>query len=158
MTATECYACRHNDQPLGALPSRERVFDNGLWHVAHAFSSALPGWMVVVPRRHVVSLSELTATEAANLGPLLAGLSEALEDGLGARKAYAAFFAEAEGFAHLHVHVIPRSDDLPAEHRGPRVFHYLEQPQDQWVSPTTMNQIADRLRPILADHITSSGA
>lgn len=155
MTADECYACRQNDQPLMALPSRERIFDNGLWRVAHAFSSALPGWMVVLLRRHVLSLSELTASEAANLGPLLAGLCKALEDGLGARKAYAVLFAEAEGFAHLHVHVIPRSDDLPAEHRGPSVFHYLDGPQDQWVSSTTMDQIADRLRPILIEHLPS---
>jgi diadenosine tetraphosphate (Ap4A) HIT family hydrolase len=153
MTVTECYACRHNDQPPAALPSRERIFDNGLWRVAHAFSSALPGWMVVIPRRHVLSLSELTTTEAATLGPVLAGLSRALEDGLGARKAYVVFFAEAEGFAHLHVHVIPRSDGLPAQHRGPRVFHYLEQPEDRWVSPAAMDQIADRLRPLLAEHV-----
>jgi hypothetical protein len=46
---TECHDCRHNDQLLEALPTRERVFNNGLWRVAHAFSSALPGWMVVIP-------------------------------------------------------------------------------------------------------------
>jgi diadenosine tetraphosphate (Ap4A) HIT family hydrolase len=153
MTDTGCYTCRHNDQPPAALPSRERIFDNGVWRVAHAFSSALPGWMVVVPRRHVLSLSELTAREATSLGPVLAGLSRALERELGARKAYVVFFAEAEGFAHLHLHVIPRSDDLPTEHHGPGVFHYLEQPQNQWVTPTTMDQIADRLRPLLAEHV-----
>jgi hypothetical protein len=70
---TECHDCRHNDQLLEALPTRERVFNNGLWRVAHAFSSALPGWMVVIPRRHVLSLSELTASEATSLGPLLRG-------------------------------------------------------------------------------------
>jgi diadenosine tetraphosphate (Ap4A) HIT family hydrolase len=153
MTAAECYTCRQNNQPLAALPSRERVFDNGLWRVAHAFSSALPGWMIVVPRRHVLSLSELTDSEAAHLGPLLVGLSRALEEGLEARKAYVVFFAEAEGFAHVHIHVVPRSDSLPAEHRGPRVFQYLEGPQDQWVSPTTMDEIADRIRPVLAEHV-----
>jgi diadenosine tetraphosphate (Ap4A) HIT family hydrolase len=125
---TECHDCRYNDQLLEALPTRERVFNNGLWRVAHAFSSALPGWMVVIPRRHVLSLSELTASEATSLGPLLTALSTALERGLGARKAYLAFFAEAKGFAHLHLHVVPRSDDLLSE-QGPHILHYLEQPR-----------------------------
>jgi hypothetical protein len=94
---TDCYACQHNLQELSALPSRERVYDDGRWRVAHAFTSALLGWMVVVPRRHVVSMAQLTAGEATAVGPLLAGLSRGLERNLGARKAYVAFFAEAEG-------------------------------------------------------------
>jgi diadenosine tetraphosphate (Ap4A) HIT family hydrolase len=151
VTVPDCYSCRQNDQPLAELPPRERIFDNGLWRVAHALGSALPGWLVVVPRRHILSLSELNAREAAALGPLLAALSKALEQELGARKAYVAFFAEAEGFAHLHLHVVPRSDALPHQRRGPRVFHYLQQPSDQSVRPATMDQLADRLRPSLAE-------
>jgi diadenosine tetraphosphate (Ap4A) HIT family hydrolase len=147
---TDCYACQHNLQQPSVLPSRERVYDDGLWRVAHAFTAALPGWMVVVPRRHITSMAELTAEEAIVLGPLLAALSRGLERTLGARKAYVAFFAEAEGFAHLHLHVVPRLADLPDDRRGPRVFGYLEQPADQWVSPEEMDQLAEQLRPLLA--------
>ena len=31
-------------------------------------------------------------------------------------------FAEAEGFGHLHVHVVPRMPDFESEALGPRVF------------------------------------
>jgi len=153
VTNADCHSCRQNNQPLAELPSRDRIFDNGLWRVAHAIGSALPGWMVVIARRHVRSLSELTASESATLGPLLASLSRVLEQELGARKAYVAFFAEAEGFAHLHLHIIPRLDSLADDHQGPRIFHYLDQPPDGWVSPTAMDQIADRLRTLLAEQL-----
>jgi diadenosine tetraphosphate (Ap4A) HIT family hydrolase len=150
---TDCYACQHNLQELSALPSRERVYDDGRWRVAHAFTSALLGWMVVVPRRHVVSMAQLTAGEATAVGPLLAGLSRGLERNLGARKAYVAFFAEAEGFAHLHVHVVPRLAALPDDRRGPRVFGYLEEPADQRVSPDEMDRLANQRRPFLVAEV-----
>jgi diadenosine tetraphosphate (Ap4A) HIT family hydrolase len=137
-----CYPCQRNAEPPAALPSRERVYDDGLWRVAHSFNSALAGWMVVIPRRHVGSLGELTAEEASALGPLLSRLSRALEDVLGVPKAYVAFFAEQEGFAHVHLHVVPRPD----EHRGPAVFEYLLRPEPEWTPPERMDEIAERVR------------
>ena len=143
--SADCYSCRMNAEPPGALPPRERVYDDGLWRVAHSFNSALPGWMVVIPRRHVHSLSELTPDEAAALGPLLSGLSRALEAALGVPKAYVALFAEQEGFAHVHLHVVPR----PEERRGPAVFDYLQRPRDEWTTPARMDEVAQRVRELL---------
>jgi diadenosine tetraphosphate (Ap4A) HIT family hydrolase len=146
----DCHPCQVNGQPPAGLPPRERVFDDGLWRVAHASGSAMPGWMVVVARRHVTSLGQLTAAEGAALGPLLVALSRVLERSLDVPKTYAALFAEAEGFAHLHVHVVPRRPDLPHARRGPRIFHYLRQPADQAVPTAEMDRIADQVRPLLA--------
>jgi diadenosine tetraphosphate (Ap4A) HIT family hydrolase len=154
----ECYSCRLNGQPAAALPSRERVFDDGRWRVAHAVGSAMPGWMVVVARRHVTSMGQLTGAEGAALGPLLVALSRALERVLDVPRTYVALFAEAEGFEHLHVHVVPRRADLPHERRGPRIFHYLRQPADQSVPTEDMDRIADQVRPLLAAELrTLSG-
>ena len=147
---SDCYPCVQNGLPPSSLPPRERIYDDGLWRVAHAFNSALPGWMVVVPRRHITSLSELTSAEARVLGPLLRSLSQALERALGAQKAYMLFLAEGEGFHHVHIHVVPRQPDQPAERRGARIFGYLDQPPADWVSPAKMDRIADELRPLLA--------
>ena len=44
---------------------------------------------------------------------------------LGCSKTYVALFAEAEGFEHVHFHVVPRSLDLDPGLRGPRVFGRL---------------------------------
>jgi diadenosine tetraphosphate (Ap4A) HIT family hydrolase len=135
----DCHSCRENAKPPDTLPPRERVYDDGLWRVAHSFNSALPGWMVVIPRRHVLSLSELTAEEARTLGPLLSALSRALEAELRVDKAYVALFAEQEGFAHVHLHVIPR----PPEHRGPEVFDYLRRPGQ--LSDEAMDALASKV-------------
>ena len=146
---SECYPCRHNALDPLLLPPRERVYDDGLWRVAHAFNSALPGWMVVVARRHITSLSELTPTEAAALGPLLSALSDALQRVLGAQKAYVLFLAEATAFAHVHIHVVPRHASLPQDRRGAKIFAYLDQPETEWVSTVEMDRIADQIRPFL---------
>ena len=50
-------------------------------------------------------------------------------------------FAEAEGFSHVHFHVTPRSPDV--EHRGPRVFAYLDQPET--MSAQQKDRLADEL-------------
>jgi len=95
------------------------------WRVAHAFGTSLPGWLVVLPRRHVIALDELTVEEAADLGPLLRAATAALRHVLGCSKTYVGLFAEAEGFAHVHFHVVPCSPDLDQSLRGPRVFGLL---------------------------------
>jgi diadenosine tetraphosphate (Ap4A) HIT family hydrolase len=83
------------------------VYVGPRWRVAHAFGTSLPGWLAVLPRRHVIALDGLTAEEAADAGPLLRAVTAALREVLGCSKTYAALFAEAEGFAHVHFHVVP---------------------------------------------------
>jgi diadenosine tetraphosphate (Ap4A) HIT family hydrolase len=50
----------------------------------------------------------------------------ALKEVTGWVKTYVMLFAEADGFAHLHVHVVPRMSDQPLDRRGPDVFGYLK--------------------------------
>jgi diadenosine tetraphosphate (Ap4A) HIT family hydrolase len=80
---------------------------------------------VLVPRRHTVALDDLTADEAADLGPLLSAVSSALLHVVRCRKTYVALFAETEGFQHIHFHIVPRQGGLEADLRGPRVFGLL---------------------------------
>jgi len=136
-----CLSCAGNAAPAD-LPPRERVYVGPRWRVAHAFGSSLPGWLVVVPRRHVIALDELTAAEAADLGPLLRALTAAMRAVLGCSKTYVALFAEAEGFEHVHFHVVPRSPDLDPERRGPRVFGYLAGDPAGQVPDEVMDQVA----------------
>jgi diadenosine tetraphosphate (Ap4A) HIT family hydrolase len=62
-----CFSCAQEAR-FEALSVRERVAVDGSWRVAHAIDSALPGWLVLLPRRHVTAIAELTDDEAANLG------------------------------------------------------------------------------------------
>lgn len=105
---------------------REGFVKRDGWRVAHDFNSSLEGWLIVLPRRHVEALDELTAEEAVALGTLLREASIALKAVTGCVKTYVMLFAEKEGFAHLHFHVVPRMADQPDDRRGPDAFGYLK--------------------------------
>ncbi|MEU4472436.1 HIT family protein [Micromonospora sp. NPDC023888] len=146
----DCYTCQNNQQ-IGTLPPRELVASDEHWRIAHAFDTALPGWLILVPRRHVVSIADLTAAEAASLGTWQVRLSRALRTVTGCLKTYVVQFAEKEGFAHVHFHVVPRMPDLPDDRRGPRIFTYLAASENQRVNEQQQDDLAAALRRQL-DH------
>jgi len=116
------------------------------WRVAHAFDTSLPGWLVALPRRHVESVARLDGQEAAELGPLLADLSRGLATVTGCVKTYVMLFAEAPGFTHLHVHVVPRMADVPPDELGPRVFVRLGVAEGQRVPAPERDRLAVAIR------------
>jgi diadenosine tetraphosphate (Ap4A) HIT family hydrolase len=147
---TDCFSCKGNAD-VDQLPLRERIAFDESWRVAHAFNSRLPGWLVLIPRRHVTTIADLTDAEAAALGSWQVRLSRALHAVTGCAKTYVAQFAEAEGFAHVHFHIVPRSPDLAHEHRGPRVFGLLGGTDQPHVDAAAIDQIAISL----AGHLTA---
>jgi diadenosine tetraphosphate (Ap4A) HIT family hydrolase len=68
-----------------------------------------------------------------------------LQQVVGCQKTYIAQFAEAEGFAHVHFHVIPRSPGLAEELRGPRIFQMMRADEDALVSEQRRDQLAREL-------------
>ena len=140
-----CYTC-DRESALASMRLHERIFVDDHWRVAHSFNSSLLGWLVLAPRRHITSIAQLTADEAGALGPWLHRLSGALARELGCQKTYVAQFAEAHGFSHVHFHVVPRPADLPDAHRGPGIFHYLRQPESEWITGDEMDALARALR------------
>jgi diadenosine tetraphosphate (Ap4A) HIT family hydrolase len=131
-------------------PERERIHVGPGWRVAHAFGTALPGWLVVLPHRHVLTLDEITAEEAAELGLLLRAVTRALREVTGCEKTYVALFAEAEGFEHLHFHVIPRGNAFDPALRGPRVFQLLGGDPGRHVGDSTRDKISSDVSAALA--------
>ncbi len=119
----DCFVCSENART--DLPPRERVAVTDHWRVAHAFDTSLSGWLVLDARTHVSALDELPAAAHAELGDLLGRLTAALRSELGCAKTYVMQFSEAQGFGHLHVHLVPRMPDQPEESRGPAVFRHL---------------------------------
>ncbi|GAB3066362.1 hypothetical protein GCM10027053_32150 [Intrasporangium mesophilum] len=142
-----CYPC--DRQASGSLPPREDVVRTDHWRVAVAFNSTLPGWLVVLPTRHVTSLTELSPDAADELGGLVRRLGLALEAVTGCVKTYLMQFSEAEGFSHLHIHVVPRMRDQPELARGPRVFAYLVDEAAQWPPESERDAVALSVRAAL---------
>ena len=105
------------------------------WRVAHAFDSSLPGWLVVLPRRHLLSLVRAGAAQRlTSSARCLSDVSRALERVTGCLKTYVMLFAEAEGFAHLHLHVVPAdARSARIRERGPAIFARLGRPEHERV-------------------------
>ncbi|MBS2535889.1 HIT family protein [Catenulispora sp. NF23] len=150
----DCFSCQ-NDLHLAELPPRERVAADEHWRVAHAIGTSVPGWLVLLPRRHVTAIAELSDAEAAGLGTWQVRLSRALHAVVGCEKTYVAQFAEAAGFGHVHFHIIPRMADLPEDSRGPRMFQQLGREAHEAVPDRRMDEIAVALQRELAGESVS---
>lgn len=144
----DCFSCRNTADP--DAPERERVWRTEHWRVAHATDAALPGWLVVLPVEHATSLDHVSAEAAAELGGLLRALTEALIRVTGCVKTYVMLLAEAEGFSHLHFHVVPRAADLADDLRGPRIFGLLGADEVHRVPDDEQDALAVRIREALA--------
>lgn len=152
-----CYACELIERrDRGGAPRWDRILRTAHWDVAHAYNSSLEGWTVVVLRRHVRTLAELTEAEAAELGPLILTISRALPEVVPCTKTYVAQFADDPAHPHVHVHVVPKPPDLPDDERGPRVFARLGVEPEARISEDRMNEIADVLAGLLIVNGSSS--
>ncbi len=149
MTA-QCLTCKLiARRDAGDAPLWDNIYRTAYWDIVHAYNTALPGWLVLVSRRHIKALDELTEIEAQELGVLIRRVSQGLKFTTGCRKTYVVQFAEAAEHPHVHFHIIPRMDDLPPEYRGPKVFGLLGVPEADCVDEKKMNEIAENIREVL---------
>ncbi len=149
---TDCLTCeltRRRD--AGTAPLWDNIYRIEHWDVAHAYNTSLPGWLVLIARFHRAAIADLSAGEAAELGPLLRRVSMALQAATGCEKTYVVQFAEAAGHGHVHFHVVPRMADLPNDYRGPDIFKYLGVSEAERVSEAAMNKIGLAVRRQLTD-------
>jgi diadenosine tetraphosphate (Ap4A) HIT family hydrolase len=142
-----CFACDQQASP--SPPVREDVVRTSHWRVAHAFNSTLPGWLVLLPTGHVTSFAQLSPEAADELGGLVRRVSIALEAVTGCVKTYLMQFSEAEGFSHLHLHLVPRPADQPEAARGPKTFVHLTDDRTRWLSESARDAIALSVRSAL---------
>lgn len=133
----------------GSAPMWDCIHRTQYWDIVHSYNTALPGWLVIVARRHIEAIHELTPDEAAELGVLIRRVSVALRDVTGCLKTYVIQFAEAAEHPHVHFHIVPRMADQPEEYQSTKVFAYLGVPKEERVGEARMNEIAARIRPLL---------
>jgi diadenosine tetraphosphate (Ap4A) HIT family hydrolase len=121
-----CVTCRAN---RGEMPAPGGViYADSLWCVEHTFEPIpMVGWLVAKPQRHVEAFADLTPEEAAAFGPLIRRVTAAMTDILKPVKVYVSLYAESENAAHIHFHLIPRHDGMPADRIGPWIFRFLEE-------------------------------
>lgn len=142
-----CLTCDLLDRrDRGDAPLWDKIHRTEYWDLVHAYNTALPGWLVLVARRHIEAIADLSDGEAAELGDLLRRASTALHEVTGCVKTYVIQFAEAEGHGHVHLHIVPRMADQPEERRSVGIFGYLGVAEENRVSDERMNEIARLVR------------
>lgn len=145
-----CITCKLiTRRDKGQAPLWDSIWRTAHWDIVHALDTSLPGWIVLVARRHVASIDQLEPAEAGELGEFIQSVSAALRTLVGCEKTYVMQFAEAPGHGHVHFHIVPRMADLPDYYKGARIFNYLGVSEEERLSDDVMNDIGLRLRNLL---------
>lgn len=132
-----CLTCRINRGEISSPGGT--IYRDDLWCLEHDIEPiALAGWLVLKPLRHVEAFADLSAEEAAAFGPLTRRITQVMTEVLRPVKIYLSMYMEAEGFAHLHVHLIPRFAETPVDHRGPRIFDYQREAKQHGQRPEAL--------------------
>ena len=135
---------------VDAVPIWDSILRSQRFDVAHAYNTSLPGLIVVITKRHIAAIDEMTEEESIELGRLIRKVSIGLKQAVSCRKSYVLQFAEKEGHSHVHFHIVPRMEDLADEHKGANIFHYLGVDEDDRVTEAQMNEIGEIVRSALA--------
>ena len=149
-STNRCQTCElvaRRDQ--AEAPPWDAIYRSQYWDVVHSFNTSLEGWLVLVARRHMAAVDEMSDEEAVELGRLIRRVSLALREATGCVKTYVIQFAESPDHPHVHFHVVPRMADQPEDHRGPNVFRYLGVADTERVAEAKMNNLAAQIRQIL---------
>jgi diadenosine tetraphosphate (Ap4A) HIT family hydrolase len=86
---TACRTCLLSAiRDAGKAPPWDSIMRTPGWDVVHAFGTSVVGWTVLVARRHITALADMTDTEALELGPLIKSVSRALHRTIGCQKTY----------------------------------------------------------------------
>ncbi len=138
--------------PGGAVYA-DRHFYIGHAGIREEETTAYLGALLVEPRRHIRSLSELNQAESQGLGTMLRRTSQLLEDELGAERVY--LFVLGHHVDHLHIWLVPRYPGTPREYWGTRLDEWPQAPRGG------TQQIADlcaRLRALWEAPVRPAGS
>jgi diadenosine tetraphosphate (Ap4A) HIT family hydrolase len=141
----ECLTCKSNsgEQRISPGPT---IYEGEYWLVEHAYPVKQVGWMVIVLKRHIEALHDLSAGEFTELGRLQSLTTRFLSEELHCQKEYISCYAEAEGFLHIHFHVFAKPADLPEELKGGKSFSLLKVSREEAVPPAEIISFCESLQ------------
>lgn len=111
-----CLICQ-----LESVDDEAIVFRDELWSCELPTGYEVPGWFFLRVRRHALGWQELTRGELDSLGQHLKDLTGAVAQATGALATYSMNFGES--YAHFHVLIAARGEDVPAERRGGNIVN-----------------------------------
>ncbi len=133
-----CLFCEIAD---GNEPS-EIVYQDGLAVAFLDHRPLFPGHVLLIPRRHIVTLAELPAADVAQFFQTVQRLEAAVER---ATQADGSFIAinniVSQSVPHLHVHIVPRR-----KKDGLKGFFW---PRSRYRDDAHRREVADQIRAVL---------
>lgn len=111
MYMQDCISCATltgANPPLGGI-----IYENNFWMVVmRAKPVLIAGSAFIILKRHCEDFNDLTSAELHTMSETMQLLSRAYEDVLQPEKVH--FGLYGEGVKHIHIHVLPRTSNLPA--------------------------------------------
>jgi diadenosine tetraphosphate (Ap4A) HIT family hydrolase len=144
-----CLTCRSISGERRISPG-PTIYEGHFWLLEHAYPTRLKGWLVIVLKRHVAALHELTREEFRELGDLQALAVKLLHETFDSAKEYSVCFAEKEGFQHIHFHIVAIPRDLPDELKGTKVFAMINVTELEALPREEIKAFCEQLR----SHVT----
>ena len=141
----ECLTCRNisGEQRISPGPF---LHEGAYWLVDHAYPTSHLGWLVILLKRHAEALHDLSRTEFAELAEIQYKLAQVTHQDSHVQKEYMMLFAEAQGFSHIHIHFVPKPENLPARLKGPAIFKKLKVTKARAVPPATIQAFCEDFR------------
>lgn len=122
-----CYTCESLSGKRQISPG-DVIYEAEYWTVEHCYPVAFKGWLVIVLKRHIEALHELTSEEFNELSQIQQKVVQILHRELSPEKEYMMCFAEGDHFHHIHFHVVAKPKDLPPNLKGPHIFALMNKP------------------------------
>ncbi len=145
-----CLSC---DLIEGRLPLPGGVIhESADWFVEHCIGPLGVGTLLVVPRRHVTRVAELTPMEAAELGTLLQRTAEVVDRLVAPEQVYTCQWSHA-GRTPVHIHWVVQPattadiDSVGSYGPGLQVGMFARGEQ---LDPTAVGSFADAARTLFA--------
>jgi diadenosine tetraphosphate (Ap4A) HIT family hydrolase len=103
------------------------IFQNEHWVDRHSAETNIVGYVLIEAKRHFLDMADATDAESASYGEILQRVTKAIRRLVPAERIYT--FTLGEVVPHFHVHVIPRTNQLPRAFRGRGILTYPLQPK-----------------------------
>jgi diadenosine tetraphosphate (Ap4A) HIT family hydrolase len=148
----ECLSCL-SLQRIQRISPGPYIYEGRSWVVDHAYPTSLKGWLVIILKRHVEALHDLTHEEFRELADIQYRLAQVMQSRASIEKEYMMCFAEAKHFQHIHIHFVAKPIDLPKEAKGPGIFSYLNVEQQSAVAPDEIMALCQELKEALIQQL-----
>ena len=146
----ECLSCKSLSGEKRVSPG-PIIYEGKYWVVEHAYPVKLLGWLVIVLKRHLEAVHNLTGEELVELGEIIKKITGLLHWKFNTEKEYVVCLAVAPGFNHIHFHIVPRTKDFPKELRGNKAFSLLSEEGKGSIEKEKIIELCEELKAKLSN-------